>query len=30
MEVNGGGVSIQREKVDSSSKFPAFFVFNAK
>jgi hypothetical protein len=29
MEVNGGGVPIQREKADSSRKYVAFLVFNA-
>ena len=29
MEVNGGGVPIQREKVDSSRKYMAFLVVNA-
>lgn len=29
MEVNGGGLPIQWEKVDSSHKYLAFLVFNA-
>jgi hypothetical protein len=29
MDVNGGGVPIQRGKVDSSHKYVAFLVFNA-
>jgi len=29
MEVNGGGVPIQRAKVDSSRKYVAFLAFDA-